>query len=218
MALHSPRRSTSPLFCFPGWSCHCKGLFIPVWREIHRSKILPVTSWQSTNRTVSDISRRSRHCLCQSFFSRVNLYDSNPFRRNKSTARLCRSARSRSDLMHVSSIRSLLRANERSTCSKSSIYRNMSIDYFPWETLVHQVDGKTYSLSSEASLSICPRLPWVTLRSKQKQQQNENGGSLWKRVVAWVQRGRASTYGIVWSGEWGGGGGWWWLLTPRSAS
>ena len=30
MALHSPRRSTSPLFCFPGWSCHCKGLFIPV--------------------------------------------------------------------------------------------------------------------------------------------------------------------------------------------
>ena len=38
-----------------------KGLVIPVWREIHRSKILPVTSWQLTNRTVSDISRHSRH-------------------------------------------------------------------------------------------------------------------------------------------------------------
>ena len=136
---------------------------------------------------MSDISRRSRDCICQSFFSRVNLYDSNPFRRNKSTSRLCRSARSRRDVMHGSSIRSLLRTNERSTCSKSSIYRNMSIDYFPWVTLVHKVDGKTYSLSSEASLSICPRLPWVTLRSKQKQQQNENGGLLWKRVAAWVQ-------------------------------
>ena len=44
------------------------GLFIPVWLEIHRSKILPVTSWQLTNGTVSDISRRSRHSICQSFF------------------------------------------------------------------------------------------------------------------------------------------------------
>ena len=26
-----------------------KGLFIPVWRQIHRSKIQPVTSWQLTN-------------------------------------------------------------------------------------------------------------------------------------------------------------------------
>ena len=133
----------------------------------------------------------------------MNLYDLNPFRRNKSTSRLCRSVRSRRDLMHGSSIRSLLRTYERSTCSKPSIHRKMSIDYFPWVTLVHKVDGKTYSLSSKASLSICPRLPWVTLRSKQKQQQNENGGLLWKRVAAWVQRGRASTYGIVWSGEWG---------------
>ena len=52
------------------------------------------TSWQLTNRTVSDISRFSWHSIhvCQSFFSNVNLqYDSNPFRRNKSTSRLCRS-------------------------------------------------------------------------------------------------------------------------------
>ena len=34
------------------WLCHFKRLFIPVWREIHRSKILPVTSWQLTNRIV----------------------------------------------------------------------------------------------------------------------------------------------------------------------
>ena len=53
---------------FPSWLCHFKGLFIPVWREILRSIILPVTSWQLTNRTVSDISRRSRHSICQSFF------------------------------------------------------------------------------------------------------------------------------------------------------
>ena len=31
-------------------------------------KILPVTSWQLTNRTVSDISRVSRHIIRQSFF------------------------------------------------------------------------------------------------------------------------------------------------------
>ena len=69
-----------------------KGLFIPVWREIFRSKILPVTSWQLTNRTVGDISGRFRHSICQSFFFRVYLwYDSNPLRRNKPTSRFRRS-------------------------------------------------------------------------------------------------------------------------------
>ena len=58
----SYRLSKSSLF-FPGWLCHFKGLVIPVWREIHRSKILPVTSRQLTNRTVSDISRRSRQSM-----------------------------------------------------------------------------------------------------------------------------------------------------------
>ena len=53
---------------FSGWLCHFKGLFVPVWREIHLSKILPVTSWQLTNRTVRDISRCSRLIICQSFF------------------------------------------------------------------------------------------------------------------------------------------------------
>ena len=58
---------------FSGWLCHFKGLFVPVWREIHGSKILSLTSWQVTNRTVSDISGHSRHSVCQSFVSRVNL-------------------------------------------------------------------------------------------------------------------------------------------------
>ena len=35
------RLSKSPLFFFPGWLCHFKGLYISVWREIHLSKILP---------------------------------------------------------------------------------------------------------------------------------------------------------------------------------
>ena len=56
------------LYFSPGWLCHFKGLFIPVSCEIRRSKVLPVTSWQLTNRTVSDISLRSRHGICQSFF------------------------------------------------------------------------------------------------------------------------------------------------------
>ena len=42
---------------------------------IHRSKILPVTSWQLSNRTVRDISRRSRHSICQSFFSTAWIYN-----------------------------------------------------------------------------------------------------------------------------------------------
>ena len=56
------------LYFSSDWLCHFKGLFIPVWRETHRTKILAVTSWQLTNRTVSDISRRSRHSVCQSLF------------------------------------------------------------------------------------------------------------------------------------------------------
>ena len=53
--------SESPLFFFPGWLCHFKGLLIPVWREIHQSKTLRVMSLQLTCRAESDISRCSRH-------------------------------------------------------------------------------------------------------------------------------------------------------------
>ena len=42
----------------------------PVWREIHRFKILPVTLWQLTYRTVSDISCRSQHQHMSIIFSR----------------------------------------------------------------------------------------------------------------------------------------------------
>ena len=55
------RLSKSHLFFFPGW------------HKIDWLKILPVASWQLTNRKVGDISRRSRHSICQSFFSHMNL-------------------------------------------------------------------------------------------------------------------------------------------------
>ena len=67
------RLSESPLFFFPGWLCHFKGLLIPVWREIRQSKILPETSLQLTSRARSDISRRSRPSLPINFFSRMGL-------------------------------------------------------------------------------------------------------------------------------------------------
>ena len=104
---------------FPGWICHFKGLFIPVWREIHRSKILPVTSWQLTNRTLSDISYPSRHSICQSFFpawiyNMIQIHSGETSRPRDFVA-LAQSLR---HLMHWSSLRSLLRTYERSTCSK----------------------------------------------------------------------------------------------------
>ena len=67
------RLSKSSLFFFPGWLCHFKGLFIPVWSDIHWSKILPVMSPLLANWTVSDISRCSQHSICQSFFPHVNI-------------------------------------------------------------------------------------------------------------------------------------------------
>ena len=43
-------------------------LFFSGWCEIHRSKILPVTSWQLTNRKDSEISRRSNTTYVNHFF------------------------------------------------------------------------------------------------------------------------------------------------------
>ena len=82
-----------------------KRLFIPVWREIHWSKILTLTSWQLTNRTVSDISRLSRHSICQSFFpawiyTMIQIHSGETNRPQDFAAR---------DLKHWSSLRSLLR-------------------------------------------------------------------------------------------------------------
>ena len=54
------------LYFFPGWLCHFKGPFKPVWCEIQRSKILLVRSWQLTNRTLSDIS-------CHSWLSNTSI-------------------------------------------------------------------------------------------------------------------------------------------------
>ena len=74
---------------FPGRLCHFKGLFIPVLRKIHHSKIPPVTSWQLTNKRVIDIWCQSPHQHLPKIFSCMNLYyGSIPFRQNKFTSRL----------------------------------------------------------------------------------------------------------------------------------
>ena len=113
------RLSKSPLIFFPGWLCHFKWLHT-VWREIHRSTIQPMTSWLLTNRTVSDISRRSRYSISPSFFFARELITLCKTIQAKQvdleTASLARSLR---DLLHWSSRPSLLRSYERSTCRKS---------------------------------------------------------------------------------------------------
>ena len=99
------------LYFSSDWLCHFKGLFIPVWRETHRTKILAVTSWQLTNRTVSDISRRSRVN-----YNMIQIHSGETSRPPDFVARSLR------DLMHWSSLRWLLRTYERSTrCSKSTL-------------------------------------------------------------------------------------------------
>lgn len=116
MVCAGARLSKSPFF--RGWLFHFRGLFRPVWREIHWSKILLVTSWKLTNRTVGDISHRSRHSTCQSFFPRVNLqHDSKSIQ----TKRVDLEASSR-----AWSLRSLLRNYDRSTCRKSMPAQELS--------------------------------------------------------------------------------------------
>ena len=44
-----------------------------------RSKILPVTSWQLTNRTMSHISRNSRHSICLAPVREIEIPDSVKF-------------------------------------------------------------------------------------------------------------------------------------------
>ena len=95
------------LYFFPSWLCNFKELFIPVWREIHRSKILPVTSWQLTNRTVSDISRRSRHSIVNLFFSGEFIIWFKSMQTKQVDLQTSSLARSLRDLVHWSSLLSL---------------------------------------------------------------------------------------------------------------
>ena len=84
------------------------------------SKIQSLTSWQLTNRTVNDISRRSRHSIYQSPFSpREFIIWFKFIQAKKVDLETSSLARSLSDLMHWSSLCSLLRTYERSTCRKS---------------------------------------------------------------------------------------------------
>ena len=131
----SDRVRANTLSFFTGWLCHFATLFGAKFtgRKFYR--------WRHDNyqqdSAVSDISRRSRHSLYVNRFISVSSYfltfprnairgpaihvflvteyDSNPFRRNKSTSRLRRSLG-----RCATSLRSLLTTYERSTCSKST--------------------------------------------------------------------------------------------------
>ena len=74
-------------------------------------------SWQLTNRSVSDISRRSRHSIfsfVREFITRFKSIQAKQVELESSSL-----ARSLRDLIHWSSLRSLLRSCERSTCRNS---------------------------------------------------------------------------------------------------
>ena len=113
------RLSKSPLIFFPGWLCHFK------WLHTRLARNSPVENstddvWLLTNRTVSDISRRSRYSISPSFFfarELITLFKTIQAKKvDLETSSLARSLR---DLLHWSSRPSLLRSYERSTCRKS---------------------------------------------------------------------------------------------------
>ena len=88
------RLSKSPLLFFSGWLCHFKGPFIPVSFSSHWSKILwvrPHDNWLIGQWVIFHTTPDTAHV--NPFFPKwiYNQYDSNPFRRNKSTLRLCHS-------------------------------------------------------------------------------------------------------------------------------
>ena len=92
---------------FPGWLCHFKGLSITFWCEIHRSKILPVTSWYFKPLATQHMSI---------IFFPAWIYEAKQV--DPSTL-----ARPLLDLMHWSSLLLLFRTYERSTCSNSRTKR-----------------------------------------------------------------------------------------------
>ena len=106
---------------FPGWLCHCKGLFIPVWHEIHRSKFYSwhIDNWPIGQWVINYLhhSQHSIQCMSIIFFQRefIIIYNSNPFRQNKLTLRL-RRLLSGCVTCIESSLCTLLRTYERSNC------------------------------------------------------------------------------------------------------
>ena len=94
-------------YFFSGWSCHFKRLFLPVWREIHLSKILPVTLWQFTNRTVSVFHVVPDISYVNLFFPREFLIWFKSIQAKQVDHETSSLARSLRGLMHWSSLRSL---------------------------------------------------------------------------------------------------------------
>ena len=115
--MHFIRLSRSALF-FPGWLCHFKGLFSPVWCEIHWSKIPLVMSLQLTSRSLSDamylMPLPPQHTCMPIIFPHVWFKS----RWNKSTSRLHHWLGCYTTSWKLASL--AFKNNERSNCSKLS--------------------------------------------------------------------------------------------------
>ena len=112
------------LYIFPGWLCYFKGLFIPVWCEIHQLKFY---MWHRDNWSIAqwliNLSCRSRHSICQSFFSpRAFIIWIKSIQVKQADLETWSLAPTRQDHVHWSLLHSLLTTYERSTCSKSTTY------------------------------------------------------------------------------------------------
>ena len=115
--MHFIRLSKSLSFC-PGWLCHFKGLFLPVWCEIHRSKIPLVMSLKLTSRRVSDtmyLMLFPPQHPCRSIIFPYVWFKS---RWNKSTSWLCHWLGCYMTSWKLASL--AFKNYERSTCSKWS--------------------------------------------------------------------------------------------------
>ena len=147
--MHFIRLSKSLSFC-PGWLCHFKGLFLPVWCEIHRSKIPLVMSLKLTSRRVSDtmyLMLLPPQHPCRSIIFPHVWFKS---RWNKSTLWLCHWLGCYTTSWKLASL--AFKNYERSTCSK-------------WSTVSIYTLQKTLKLWSCPVFSIYSRLStWAQAR------------------------------------------------------
>ena len=115
--MHFIRLSKSLLFC-PGWLCHFKGLFLPVWCEIHRSKIPLVMSLKLTSRRVSDTMHLMPLLTQRTCMSIIFPHGWFKSRWNNSTSWLCHWLGCYTTSWNLASL--AFKNYERSTCSKLS--------------------------------------------------------------------------------------------------
>ena len=140
-ASRSPIDFLKVLF-FPGWLCHFKGLFRPVWHEIHRlwwhNDNWPSGEWMIFH-TTPDTAYVNHFFLPREF---VILFKSTQAKQvDHETPLLTRSLR---NLMYWSTLHSLLRTYQRSTCSKSRSPKNKLLGRWPLTYLPIHKPGPTY--------------------------------------------------------------------------